>query len=70
MMAITQLLQAVMIGKNFLDQIWTYSLEDVWKAMHVFYHNSENKVNTNFGVPVQTIGATSSKLICHPTGRH
>ncbi|GFZ92073.1 ATPase [Paenibacillus marchantiophytorum] len=50
---------------NYLDHIWTYSLEDVWKGLQACYQNLANEVSSTFGVPLQTIGAIGFSGMMH-----
>ena len=72
-------IKAVLIGKDhtplasgsydwknqYVDGIWTYSLEDVWTGLQVSYRNLSNEVHEKYKTPLQTIGAVGFSGMMH-----
>jgi sugar (pentulose or hexulose) kinase len=50
---------------QYVDGIWTYSLEDVWKGLQVSYRNLSNEVHEKYKTPLRTIGAVGFSGMMH-----
>lgn len=72
-------IKAVLIGENnepiasgshdwenrYVDNIWTYSLDDIWKGLQDSYKNMAEDVKQQYGVTLQTIGAIGFSGMMH-----
>lgn len=50
---------------SYEDNIWTYSLEDVWKGIQDSYQKMANHVKQQYGITIQTIGAIGFSGMMH-----
>ncbi|WP_234124005.1 xylulokinase [Clostridium hydrogenum] len=50
---------------SYVDNIWTYSLDDVWKGIQDSYKNMANDVKEKYGVTLETIGAIGFSAMMH-----
>jgi len=50
---------------SYINNIWTYSLDDVWKGIQDSYQNMANDVKTQYGVTLETIGAIGFSAMMH-----
>lgn len=50
---------------SYVNQIWTYSLEDIWKGVQDSYQKMANDVKARYGVPLRTIGAIGFSGMMH-----
>lgn len=50
---------------HFMNGIWTYSLEDVWKGIQHSYANMLQHVKEKYGVTIRTIGAIGFSAMMH-----
>jgi len=50
---------------SYIDNIWTYSLEDVWKGIQGSYSNMAKDVKEKYGVTLNTIGAIGFSAMMH-----
>lgn len=50
---------------SYVNQIWTYSLEDIWKGVQGSYQKMANDVKARYGVPLRTIGAVGFSGMMH-----
>lgn len=50
---------------SYIDNIWTYSLDDVWKGIQNSYSNMANDVKEKYGVTLKTIGAIGFSAMMH-----
>jgi sugar (pentulose or hexulose) kinase len=50
---------------SYVNNIWTYSLEDVWKGVQGSYRKMANSVNDKFGVAIQTTSAIGFSAMMH-----
>ncbi|TVY00312.1 xylulokinase [Paenibacillus cremeus] len=50
---------------SYTNQIWTYSLEDIWKGLQDSYQKMAAEVKQRYGVPLQTIGAIGLSGMMH-----
>ncbi|MBP3952516.1 xylulokinase [Bacillus suaedae] len=72
-------IKAVLIGENnepiasgshdwensFVDNVWTYSLEDIWKGLQDSYQKLSADVKEQYGVTLQTVGAIGFSAMMH-----
>lgn len=72
-------IKAVLIGENnepiasgshvwentYLNNIWTYSLDDVWKGIQSSYQKMADDVKKQYGVTLHTIGAIGFSGMMH-----
>ncbi|GFZ30825.1 ATPase [Clostridium zeae] len=72
-------IKAVLLGENntpiasgshdwensYINNIWTYSLDEVWTGIQESYQNMANNVKEKYGVPLQTIGAIGFSAMMH-----
>ncbi|WP_175638408.1 xylulokinase [Metabacillus schmidteae] len=72
-------IKAVLIGENnapiasgshdwensYVNNIWTYSLEEVWKGVQDSFQKMANDVKERYGVTLQTIGAIGFSAMMH-----
>jgi sugar (pentulose or hexulose) kinase len=50
---------------SYVNQIWTYSLEDIWKGVQNSYRKMAEDVKARYGVSLQTIGAIGFSGMMH-----
>jgi sugar (pentulose or hexulose) kinase len=50
---------------KYVNNIWTYSLEDIWKGVQHSYHEMAEDVIKQYGVTIQTIGAIGFSAMMH-----
>lgn len=50
---------------QFIDGVWTYSLEDVWAGIQDSYHNLTEDVKKQYGVTLTTIGSIGFSAMMH-----
>jgi sugar (pentulose or hexulose) kinase len=50
---------------NYVNNIWTYSLEDIWKGLQDSYQKMANDVKQKYGVSVKTVGAIGFSGMMH-----
>ncbi|MFD1772766.1 xylulokinase [Paenibacillus rhizophilus] len=50
---------------SYVNNIWTYSLEDIWKGLQDSYQKMANDVRQQYGVTLQTIGALGLSGMMH-----
>ncbi|SEM55255.1 xylulokinase [Paenibacillus sp. OV219] len=50
---------------SYVNQIWTYSLEDIWKGLQDSYSKMANDVKEKYGVTLQTVGAIGFSGMMH-----
>ncbi|MFC0214621.1 xylulokinase [Paenibacillus chartarius] len=50
---------------SYVNQIWTYSLDDIWKGVQDSYRQMAAEVKQRYGIPLQTIGAIGFSGMMH-----
>lgn len=50
---------------SYVNNIWTYSLEDIWKGLQDSYQKMANEVKHRYGVTLQTVGAIGFSGMMH-----
>ena len=50
---------------QYINNIWTYSLEDVWTGVQDSYQKMAEEVKEKYGVTIQTIGAIGFSAMMH-----
>jgi Sugar (pentulose and hexulose) kinases len=50
---------------SYIDNIWTYSLEDVWKGVQDSYQMLATEVKNQYGVTLQSVGAIGFSAMMH-----
>ena len=50
---------------RYVNNIWTYSLEDIWTGVQDSYHNMAKDVKQKYDVTIQTIGAIGFSAMMH-----
>lgn len=50
---------------DYVDNIWTYSLEDIWEGVQKSYLDMVNNVKKDFGVSIKTTGAIGFSAMMH-----
>ncbi|GHU99512.1 ATPase [Clostridia bacterium] len=50
---------------TYLDTIWTYGVEDVWKGVQSCYADLKRKIKDKFGVCLKTFGAIGISAMMH-----
>lgn len=50
---------------SYVNQIWTYSLEEVWQGVQNSYQQMAAEVKQRYGVPLQNIGAIGFSGMMH-----
>ncbi|MDQ0231674.1 xylulokinase [Metabacillus malikii] len=72
-------IKAVLIGENnepiasgshdwensYVNNVWTYSIEEVWKGIQTSYQAMANDVKQQYGVTLQTIGSIGFSAMMH-----
>lgn len=61
---------AIAIGKHdwenrFIDNVWTYTLEDIWEGVQGSYRDLAEEVKKQYGVTITTIGAIGFSAMMH-----
>ncbi len=50
---------------KYVNNIWTYSLDDIWTGVQDSYQNMAEEVKKNYGVTIQVIGAIGFSAMMH-----
>ena len=50
---------------RYINNIWTYSLEDIWNGLQSSYRNMAEEVKEKYGVTLETIGAIGFSAMMH-----
>lgn len=50
---------------SYINNIWTYSLEDIWKGVQSSYSKMAQKVKSEYGLDIQTTGAIGISGMMH-----
>ncbi|MEH7414458.1 FGGY-family carbohydrate kinase [Neobacillus drentensis] len=50
---------------SYVNNIWTYSLEDIWKGIQDSYQKMAEDVKQQYGVALQTVGAIGFSAMMH-----
>ncbi len=50
---------------SYVNNIWTYSIEDTWKGIQESYQKMANDVKQQYGVTLQTVGAIGFSGMMH-----
>lgn len=50
---------------SYVNNIWTYSLEDIWKGVQSSYRDMASQVKEKFGVAIQTTGSIGFSGMMH-----
>ena len=50
---------------KYVNNIWTYSLEDIWDGLQRSYQNMAENVKQQYGVTIGTIGAIGISAMMH-----
>lgn len=50
---------------SYINNIWTYSLDDIWKGLQVSYRKLADNVKEQYGVTLQTVGAIGISAMMH-----
>lgn len=50
---------------KYVDNIWTYSLDDIWTGLQDSYKNMAEDVKEKYGVDVETVGAIGFSAMMH-----
>ncbi|MFN7252284.1 MAG: xylulokinase [Anaerobacillus sp.] len=50
---------------SYVSNIWTYSVEDIWKGIQDSYQKLGNDVKERYGVTLQTVGAIGFSAMMH-----
>ena len=50
---------------RYVNNIWTYSLEDIWKGVQGSYRNMADRVKEKYGVTIQKTGAIGFSAMMH-----
>jgi len=50
---------------SYVNQIWTYSLEDIWKGLQDCYRKMAEDVKSKYGVPLRKVGAIGFSGMMH-----
>jgi sugar (pentulose or hexulose) kinase len=50
---------------RYINNMWTYSLEDIWMGVQDCYQKMTEDVKRQYGVPIQTIGAIGFSGMMH-----
>ncbi|HBE76844.1 MAG TPA: ATPase [Firmicutes bacterium] len=50
---------------SYVNNIWTYSLEDIWKGVQGSYLKMVNNVQEQYGVSIQTVGSIGISGMMH-----
>ena len=50
---------------RYVNNVWTYSLDDIWAGVQDSYQNMAEEVKKNYGVTIQVIGAIGFSAMMH-----
>ncbi len=50
---------------SYINNVWTYSLEDIWKGLQSSYSNMADSVSKQFGVKIQTVKSIGISAMMH-----
>jgi sugar (pentulose or hexulose) kinase len=50
---------------SYVNNIWTYSIEDIWKGIQDSYQKMAEDVKDQYGVTIQTVGAIGFSAMMH-----
>lgn len=50
---------------SYIDNIWTYSLDEIWKGIQLSYQEMANQVKADYGVVLETIGSIGFSAMMH-----
>lgn len=50
---------------SYVSQIWTYSLENIWKGVQDSYQKMSNDVKARYGITLRTVGAIGFSGMMH-----
>lgn len=50
---------------QYVDQIWTYSLEDIWKGLRGCYKSLKEDVERKYGIVLRTVGSLGISAMMH-----
>lgn len=50
---------------RYIDNIWTYTLEDIWEGIQGSYRNLSNEVKNQYSVTITTTGAIGFSAMMH-----
>ncbi|WP_315069803.1 FGGY-family carbohydrate kinase [uncultured Clostridium sp.] len=50
---------------KYVNNVWTYSLDDIWAGVQDSYQNMAEEVKKNYGVTIQVIGAIGFSAMMH-----
>ena len=50
---------------SYVDNIWTYSVDEVWKGVQDSYQKMANDVRQQYGITLQTVGAIGFSAMMH-----
>lgn len=50
---------------SYVDNMWTYSIEDIWKGVQDSYQQMAQDVKRQYGVPIHTLGAIGFSGMMH-----
>jgi sugar (pentulose or hexulose) kinase len=50
---------------SYENNIWTYSVEDIWKGVQDSYQKMASEVKRQYGVTLQTLGAIGFSAMMH-----
>ncbi|WP_129728843.1 xylulokinase [Ectobacillus funiculus] len=50
---------------SYVNNIWTYSIEDIWKGIQDSYQRMTNDVKQQYGITLQTVGAIGFSGMMH-----
>lgn len=62
--------RAIAIGKHdwenrYIDNVWTYSLEDIWEGVQGSYQDLSNEVERQYGVTITSIAGIGFSAMMH-----
>ncbi len=52
-------------SNSYVDGIWTYSLEEVWKGLQDSYQKLAEDVKNQYGITLETVGAIGFSAMMH-----
>lgn len=50
---------------SYIDNVWTYSLDEVWTGLQTCYKELVKDVRDKFGVPIKTVGSIGFSAMMH-----
>ncbi len=50
---------------KYIDNVWTYDLEDIWKGLQGSYRDMANQVKSRYGLDITTVGAMGFSAMMH-----